>query len=215
MTHEAAPATSGHVLHQARYYDAMAAIVTLGRAGKIRARTAALARIAHGEAVLDVGCGTGELTRVVATRALAGGAGQVHGIDASPEMIVVARQKAARAGLGIDFRVAVVEALPFADSTFDAVVSSLMMHHLPDDLKGPALAEIRRVLKPGGRLMVVDFKRPAGRLGHIAARLSGHRHGASDTQDLRALLQAAGFTAVETGEIGFRPLGFTRGLSPA
>ncbi len=144
-------------------------------------------------------------------QARAGAAGRVYGIDAAPAMIAVARRKAARAGRAIDYQVAAVEALPFPDATFDVVVSSLMMHHLPDDLKGRGLAEIRRVLKPGGRLLVVDAKRPAGRLGRVALALLVRHQMRSGVQDLPPLMEAAGFTAVEAGETGFRALGFARG----
>jgi SAM-dependent methyltransferase len=102
--------------------------------------------------------------------------------------------KAARRNLPIDFKVGVVEHLDFRDQTFDVVVSTLMMHHLPDDLKRQGLAEIARVLKPGGRLVIADFKRPE----------KGHgRHGAMESgiQDLPAFLKDAGFSQVETEEM--------------
>ncbi len=208
-TSKAAPATAGHTINWARSYDILVTIMTLGRARAMRAATADLARITPGDAVLDVGCGTGDLTMVA--RARAGVAGTAHGIDASPAMIAAARRKAARAGCEIDYRVAAVEALPFPDAAVDVVVSSLMMHHLPDGLKHQALTEMRRVLKPGGRLLVVDLKRPANRSGHVALPLLVHRQTRGGARDLPALLEAAGFTAVEAGEIGFGPLGFVRG----
>ena len=209
---EATPVTAGRTIGWARQYDAVVAILTLGRARAMRAATVALARIAPGEAVLDVGCGTGDLT--MAAHARAGAAGRVQGIDAAPAMIAGARRKAARAGYTIDYRVAVVEALPFPDATVDVVVSSLMMHHLPNDLKRGGLAEIRRVLKPGGRLLVVDLKRPTGQGSHLTLpRLVRHRM-RSGVQDLPALVEAAGFSGVESGETGFRPLGFVRGWVP-
>ncbi len=208
-TSEAAPATAGRTIDWARSYDVLVAIMTLGRARAMRAATADLARITPGDAVLDVGCGTGDLTMVA--RARAGAAGTAHGIDAAPAMIAAARRKAARAGHAINYRVAAVEALPFPDATFDVVMSSLMMHHLPDGLKHQALAEVRRVLKPGGRLLVVDLKRPASRPGRVALPLLVHRQMRGGAQDLPALLDAAGFIAVEAGETGFGPLGFVRG----
>ena len=126
-------------------------------------------------------------------------------------MIAVARQKAARANLGIDYRVAGVEALPFADATFDVALSSLMMHHLPEDLKPRALVEIRRVLKPSGRLLVVDFTEPASRLGRLQPVWLVHRRLPSDVRDLPKLLEEAGFAAVEAGPAGFGYLGFVQG----
>ena len=89
-----------------------------------------------------------------------GATGKAAGIDPAPEMITVAQQKAQRKGLEIDFRIGVIEALPFPDNTFDAVTSSLMMHHLPAHLQVKGLAEIYRVLKPEGRLLIADMLGP-------------------------------------------------------
>ena len=88
------------------------------------------------------------------------------------------------------------------------------MHHLPDDLKRQGLAEIARVLKPGGRLLIVDFKRPTGRLGKAAYGLFLHSGLASGIQDLPAMLRAAGFVDIEAGETGFQTLGVARGRVP-
>jgi demethylmenaquinone methyltransferase/2-methoxy-6-polyprenyl-1,4-benzoquinol methylase/phosphoethanolamine N-methyltransferase len=191
----------------ARFYDAGFNIFMLGRARALRQMTVALAGVAPGEMVLDAGCGTGELT--MAARRAAGATGQVLGIDSSPEMIAVARRKAARAGLAIDYRVAGVEALPFPDSTFDVVVNSMMMHHLSDDLKRRAVAEMKRVLRPRGRLLIVDFRRSRGHMGHLPTR--SHRHDHADTLDLSGLLKVAGFSEVEVGDTNVGFLAFTRG----
>jgi ubiquinone/menaquinone biosynthesis C-methylase UbiE len=206
---EPAVVTAGHTINWARYYDLLVSMLTLGRSGSMRERTVELAEITAGEDVLDVGCGTGDLTMVAGKRS--GAAGRVHGIDAAPEMIAVARRKAARLGLKIDYSVAAAEDLPFADSSFDVVLSSLVMHHLPDDLKRTALAEIRRVLRPGGRLLVIDLKRSSGRSNHLSPVLLLHRHMSHGVQDLPQVLEDAGFTSVESGEAVFGWLGFARG----
>ncbi|HYN87661.1 MAG TPA: methyltransferase domain-containing protein, partial [Ardenticatenaceae bacterium] len=142
----------------ARFYDPFVSVLALGRRRQLRQATVALADIQPGAAVLEVGCGTGAVALLASERA--GGEGAVHGIDPSPEMIAVARDKADRAGSTVDFQVGAIEALAFPDASFDVVLSSLMMHHLPRDLKRRGRAEIVRVLKPGGRLLIVDFKRP-------------------------------------------------------
>jgi demethylmenaquinone methyltransferase/2-methoxy-6-polyprenyl-1,4-benzoquinol methylase/phosphoethanolamine N-methyltransferase len=195
-----APQTAGRVLHRARWYDLFGRVISFGRDKAIREQLIALAAPAPGEKLLDVGCGTGTLALDLKSRM---GTGEVHGIDASPEMIAVAREKAAKAGSAIDVQVALIEALPFPDATFDLVTSSLMLHHLPDDLKRTGLDEIRRVLKPGGRFMAMDFAAhshsplgPGRPLGHLLA-IIGHARGERMVDKLMPMLKDAGFSDVE------------------
>jgi ubiquinone/menaquinone biosynthesis C-methylase UbiE len=152
------------------------------------------ALIEPGDTVLDVGCGTGDVTLLAKTRA---GEGVVYGIDPAPEMIAVARKKAAQKGLDIDFRVGVIESLPFPDASIDVVTSSLMMHHLPEDLKVHGLAEIYRLLKPGGRLLIADFMRPTGSfLNHLFIAFTRHHGLQKGIEDLQQLLRDAGFRQI-------------------
>ena len=189
-----APNTAGHVLHGARWYDLFGKIILFGRDKAIREKLIKLAAPADGEKVLDVGCGTGTLAIAIRPQV---GAGEVHGIDASPEMVQVAKGKSARGGSDIDFRVALIEAIPFQDASFDLVTSSLMLHHLPDDLKAKGLLEIRRVLKPGGRFMAVDFAAHShSPLGHLLS-IFGHSRGESMVDKLTPMLKDAGFSDVE------------------
>lgn len=183
-----APQTTGTVIHWAKRYDFMVQFMAFGQARRLRRKSIEAAQITTGERVLDVGCGTGDLTLLAKEHA--GSTGQVCGVDAAPEMIDVARNKAARAKADVDFRVGVVERLPFPDDSFDVVLSSLMMHHLPDDLKPQALAEVRRVVKPGGRLLIVDFREQLEKQGVVA------------------LVKQAGFAPVETRSIWFNMLAF-------
>ena len=112
-----------------------------------------------GEKILDVGCGTGVLTRCAGEAA--GPAGSAIGIDPGQDMIRVAQENAQRLGSRAEFKNAAIEQLPFGSAHFDVVLSSLMLHHLPPDLKRQGLREVWRVLKPGGRFVVVDFYRPS------------------------------------------------------
>lgn len=166
-----------------------------GQLRQLRRRVATLAGLQAGEHVLDVGCGTGTLAREVARRV--GDKGQVTGIDPSSQQIEYARSSAARRHLAINFQVGVIEQLAFSDQTFDVVFSTLMMHHLPAPLKRQGLLEIARVLKPGGRLIIADFRRKQERQGQ-AARFHA---GGSNLQDLATLGREAGFSRIETEEM--------------
>lgn len=204
-----APATQGHVIRWAGSYDALTDFLLLGRRARIRRATVELAGVQPGAAVLEVGCGTGDVA--LAAGRLAGSTGTVYGIDPSPEMIAVAREKAARAASAVTFQLGLIEALSFSDGAFDVVLSSLMMHHLPGELKRQGLSEIARVLKPGGRLLIVDIKRPTARLGRAMLTVGMHGRLTTGVQDLAPLLSATGFVDVEVGDVGFPLLGFVRG----
>jgi len=189
-----APQTTGRVIHWARYYDLFGRLISFGRDKALRQRLVSLAAPAPGESVLDVGCGTGTLAIAIKPRV---GEGEVHGIDASPEMIEVAKDKAAKARAEVDFQVGLIEAIPFPDATFDLVTSSLMLHHLPDDLKRKGFAEIRRVLKPGGRFLAMDFAAHSHSfLGHLLS-VFGHSRGENMVDKLTPMLAEAGFGDVE------------------
>jgi len=202
-------ATTGRVLHSAGLYDFLAFLFTRGRERPLRERMIQLACLDPGDTVLDVGCGTGTLA--IAAKKRVGAAGAVFGIDASPAMVAKAIRKSARAGADVAFTKAFVEALPFPDARFDAVLSTMMLHHLPRQVRHQCTAEIRRVLKPRGRLLVVDFGRPQRRHGILA---HFHRHGHVDFADVGAMLTDAGFTVNEDGPVGFSSLQFVRASAP-
>lgn len=113
-------------------------------------RVLAIASPQPGERVLDAACGTGIVAR--RTAAILGGHGQEVGLDINPEMLAVARATAAREGVTVAWREGRVEALPFADSGFDLIVCQHGLQFVPD--KVGAVAEMRRVLRDGGRLVV-------------------------------------------------------------
>lgn len=213
-----APHTAGHVIHGggihgARWYDLVTSVILFGRDKAIREQLVQLAAPAPGEQVLDIGCGTGTLAIAIKPRA---GAGAVFGIDASPEMIQVAQAKSAKAGVQVDFRVALIEALPFPDASLDLVTSSLMLHHLPDELKARGFREIRRVLKTGGRFVALDFAAAPGHspLGHLQSIFGGGRadgaRGERTIDRLLPLLKDAGFRDVEAIPTRYKSFAFVR-----
>jgi ubiquinone/menaquinone biosynthesis C-methylase UbiE len=202
MDQETAPQTHGLVLNWAARYDLLAWLLTHGRERELRERILSFAVLRNGEAVLDIGCGTGTLA-IAASRHV-GAAGETTGIDASPAMIARANRKAAKAGVRAAFQVAVAENLPFPDGRFDVVLSALMLHHLPRTTRRQCAREIRRVLKRGGRVLAVDFGRAKqrGLLAHF------HRHGHVEVQDIVSLLSDAGLTPIRSGPVGMNNLNF-------
>jgi ubiquinone/menaquinone biosynthesis C-methylase UbiE len=200
--------THGLVIHWAARYDLLAFLFTGGRERAFRERLVDLARVQAGDAVLDIGCGTGTLALAAARRV--GLSGHVCGLDASPEMIARARRKAARAGVSLDFQLAGAEALPFEEGRFDAVLATLMLHHLPRRTRAQTAQQVQRVLKPGGRVLAVDFGKPSGRglLAHL------HRHGFVTLEEIVTLLEGAGLRIMDTGRVGVRDLHFVLAERP-
>ncbi len=158
----------------------------------IRSALAALidqAQLGPADSILDVGCGTGTL--VVEIKRRYPGVSAI-GIDPDPRALERAKRKAERARASAGFDRAFADALPFPDASFDRVFSSMMFHHLPAAERPAVLAEIRRVLRPGGRLEFLDF---AGGGRNLLAQMlhGGQLHTAAEAR-LMARFSDAGFT---------------------
>ena len=139
-------------------YDLMNTIMTGGRHHAWRAATAR-ALVRPGDRVVDVGCGTGDLSLACARA----GAGPVLGVDFAAPMLPLARRKAARRGAaGVAFVQGDGVRLPLAEGAADAWCAAFVMRNVPD--VGGLLAEAHRVLRPGGRLAVLDIPRIEGGL---------------------------------------------------
>ena len=205
------PSTIGAVLHSAARYDLLLWLAMLGREGAFREKVLRLARLQLGEAVLDVGCGTGTLA--IAAKRRVGPTGTVQGIDASPEMLARAEKKARKAGVEVVLRNAMAQALPFPDAQFDAVLTTVMLHHLPRKARAQCAAEMRRVLKPGGRALAVEFGVAASEQKGFLAHF--HRHGHVKLSDIISLLSEAGLNSVESGAVGIRDLQFVLARAPS
>lgn len=137
------------------WFDALIGATT--REGKIRRTVVELARICPKCRVLDVGCGTGTLALLVHST---NPGARVTGVDIDPEILEIARNKARDQHAPVKFENAPANVLPFADREFDAVVSSLVFHHLPLAVKKGAFREIHRVLRPGGVFVLADWGKP-------------------------------------------------------
>jgi demethylmenaquinone methyltransferase/2-methoxy-6-polyprenyl-1,4-benzoquinol methylase len=141
-------------------YDRINAVASLGMGGWYRRRLLRLAGLTAGMHVLDVAIGTGLLAREAA--GLVGRSGIVVGLDASLGMLIQAREHVA-----IPLVQGRAEQLPMGDGGFDAVTLGYALRHVAD--LSLAFAEFKRVLRPGGRVLLLEITRPAGRLGSIAA----------------------------------------------
>lgn len=134
---------------QAASLAALAAVLA-----DIRAGTVAELGLAPGTAVLDAGCGVGELAISLAPRVEPGG--RVVGIDLNPDAVDRAQAAGSSGGVRVDFRVADIRALPFERDEFDAVRSERVFQYLDPVEAAGAAAELVRVAKPGGIIQVVD-----------------------------------------------------------
>lgn len=201
----------GVLLHKPRLYDLFVQLALIGREPSFRERLLDLAGLRTGETVLDVGCGTGSLA-LMAKEAV-GAEGSVCGIDAAGEMVSWAQQKARRADIEVDFRRASAQALPFPDASFDVVLSTLMLHHLPKKARTQLATEARRVLRPGGRVLVVDFAETSPRKG--LKRHLQHRHGKVALHQILSLLEGADLSVLASGPVGIKNVHYALATAPA
>jgi SAM-dependent methyltransferase len=150
----------GELLHRPRLFDWLVRIITLGRERELRRWMLDLGNLKSGDAVLDVGSGTGTLLLAAAERV--GPSGALRGVEPSPEMAARSRRKAEAKGVTLEISEGSADQLPYRAASFDAVFCTLVLHHLPESMRQPAIREIRRVLRPGGRAALIDWQRPKG-----------------------------------------------------
>lgn len=147
--------------------------------------------------ILDVGCGTATLALLIKN---AHPNVTVTGIDGDEKILQIGRSKAEKTGLVITLTEAMAFSLPYADESFDRVLSSLMFHHLTRENKVRAFNEVNRVLRNGGELHIADFGKPHNLLMRIVSlpwRLFGGSSGADNLQGLLpSMMRESGFIHV-------------------
>lgn len=191
------------------FYDPMARLLGGHRARK---RLIEQADLQPHQRVLEVGCGTGELLLLIKQRHPDV---EVVGLDPDPKALARARRKAERAAVSVQLDRGFSHQLPYPAGSFDRVFSSFMLHHLEPDEKATTLREVRRVLKPGGTLHLLDFGAPESLPRGLAARVfhSSHRLRDNFGGRILILLGDAGFSArteVAHGSTLFGPLTYYR-----
>lgn len=186
---------SGSLIRRARLYEICAELAFAGQRRQVFDGLVALSGVQPGDDVLDVGCGTGYLTRRVANAVVPGG--HVIGVDPSRPVLDYARRTAPP---NCSFQLASGEALPQPDSSVDVVVSSLAIHHLPPANRPIAIREMLRVLRPGGRLLIADFRPPRNPIVNHVIGAHSHAMRHNPIHQLAGLITDAGFHLVGSGD---------------
>lgn len=201
-------------------YDVMNDLMSMGLHRAWKAYTVAVANLRDGDRVLDIAGGTGDLARAFARRV--GSAGAVVHTDINEAMLRTGRDRLLDEGLALPTLLCDAEALPFADASFDVVSVAFGLRNMTH--KERALAEMARVLKPGGKLLVLEFSKVAKplekaydwysfkvlpRLGQwVAGDADSYRYLAEsirmhpDQATLKAMMKAAGFGHVDVHDLG-------------
>jgi ubiquinone/menaquinone biosynthesis C-methylase UbiE len=163
--------------------------------GAVHEKMISMAELQPGQRVLDIGCGTGNL--LLALGRVDPGV-EIEGLDPDARALAKAARKAHRAGVAASWRPGYAQDLPHADGSVDRVFSSLMLHHLhDDDGKDTLLAEVRRVLRPDGLLVLADIDGHSAVDGHgFLRRRMAHNPMIHDNAGMVERIKAAGF-AVE------------------
>jgi demethylmenaquinone methyltransferase/2-methoxy-6-polyprenyl-1,4-benzoquinol methylase len=214
-------------------YDFFTAFMSYGMDRGWKRTLVDMLELTGGEAALDLACGTGDITFALARRL---GAGHAVGLDITKGMLELAeRKRSEQAITNVSFHRGDIMRMPFADESFDSVTGGYALRNVPD-VEG-ALVEIKRVLKPGGRFLSLDFGHPKIRLYRwlyllylsvVGSAVGLILHGDADTyryipeslklypgqRGVREMMERAGFTRTGFREFGGGIMAINYGTKP-
>ncbi|MEA3281121.1 MAG: class I SAM-dependent methyltransferase [Euryarchaeota archaeon] len=179
-------------------YDPLVRFISsfFGGEENLRRLTISKMNLKHGQKVLDVCCGTGTLCAMIAE--VVGGDGEVVGVDLSENMLKKAENKS---GDTIQFCYANAEKIPYADGYFDRASVTFGLHEMPHSVRMNVLREMRRMLKPGGRITVLDYSYPKRTLAmplfKVWMLVEGDTARDFIRRDLSSMIRDAGFDVIE------------------
>ncbi len=196
------------------FYDL--ALRLLMREETVKRRLIEEAHLGPGSRILDLGCGTATLTILVKQKHPDT---RVAGIDGDKSVLAIARAKAEQQQAKIMLYQGLADELPYADSSFHRVLSSLVLHHLTSDDRQRALDEVLRILKPGGELFIIDFAPPHNGVAWAIALAARHFERTADLINgrLPEQLRRAGFQDVQIAArfmTGFGSIALYRARKP-
>lgn len=186
-------------------YDLYMKRITLGREDALRKMTVNLAQIKQGDCVLEIGCATGSLS--LAAKRQVGQEGSVSAIDIIPGMIEVSKQKAAQAKMDVSFQVGNIQDIPFPNDYFDKVMCSFMIFHMSETVRNNGIKEICRVLKPKGKLLVLDLALPPNKVSRAILKLFLGFMLKHNLEELKPVMESSGFSQIEISLAKYRVMG--------
>lgn len=187
---------TGLVIEGMRRYNLFTTIWFLGRHRRLLAELVRASGAGPGDDAVDIGCGPGKLVRALGAQV--GSQGSAAGIDPSATAIDYNNRRDTRPNHR--YLQAPAQELPLPDASVDVVTCTFVMHHIPEEHREAAIAEMWRVLRPGGRLLLADA-RPTPWMRFLFGRTARNRHDSDpfETLDIRRytpLLDGAGFTSL-------------------
>ncbi len=201
MTHAHDSDTRGRHINWASHYDVFGQLISFGGIGKVRKRTIELSDLSPGMYVVELGCGTADLA--LRAKRIVSPSGRVIATDPSDSMVSEARRKAQNQALDIEFLTEGMQALRLPDASADRIIASLSIHHILSEDRDRAFGEMIRILKTGGKFVIVDFEGARTRFGRLFMRATMHGSGPQIISQAEQWFAEAGIKSMHRHDLPF------------